>query len=60
MTALSAADRNELANTLPLLATDKQGEVLAAAAAANRLIVSCGTTWDAVLAPQLLTALLPA
>lgn len=42
--------RLKLSKVLPLLASDKVGEVTAAAAAVQRILAKCGMTWEQVLA----------
>jgi hypothetical protein len=44
-------DRRKLACVLALLSSDKQGEVLSAAAAASRLVRSAGMDWNELLSP---------
>jgi hypothetical protein len=41
--------RVKLAKVLPLLGSDKPGEVVAAASAAHRILVKSGLSWDEVL-----------
>jgi hypothetical protein len=50
---LSTAERTKLARVLALLDSPVPGEIIAAAAAANRLISSAGVSWEALLVPQL-------
>ena len=49
--ALTAADRDRLAKILGLLSSDRAGEVVAAGAAATRLIRERGLQWSDVVAP---------
>jgi hypothetical protein len=42
--------RAKLAKVLPLLGSDKAGEVVAAAAAAHRILVKAGLSWPEILA----------
>lgn len=49
---LTIPDRKRLAGALALLGSDKAGEVLAAAAAACRMVQARGLTWSDVLAAQ--------
>ena len=45
MSALSAVTRQRLAKLLPLLASDKGGEVIATAAAVGRTLAAAGADW---------------
>jgi hypothetical protein len=49
VSTLSAPDRTKLAKLLAMLGSDQPGEVLNAAAAAHRLVVSKGASWHDVL-----------
>jgi hypothetical protein len=51
MTELSATSRSKLAKLLALLGSDKEGECIAAALAAHRLVQSAALTWQLVLSP---------
>jgi len=42
-------DLHRLIPVLKLLTSDKDGEVLAAAAAVNRMLTTAGTSWDEVI-----------
>lgn len=48
---LTAADRERLAKILSLLSSDRPGEVVAAGAAATRLIRERGVGWADIIAP---------
>ena len=48
---LTAADRERLAKILSLLSSDRAGEVVAAGAAATRLIRERGVGWADIIAP---------
>jgi hypothetical protein len=49
MSALPAC-RTKLIKVLPLLGSDKPGEVVAAASAAHRILTKAGLSWDDILA----------
>ena len=59
MTALAKADRIKLAKVLALLDSDKEGEALAAARAAARLVRERGATWRQVIEPAAIEKTLP-
>jgi hypothetical protein len=48
MSALPAACRAKLVKVLPLLGSDKPGEVVAAASAAHRILVKAGLSWGEI------------
>jgi hypothetical protein len=50
---LSAAERAKLAKIPALLSCDKEGEVIAAASIAPRIVTASRASWEALLAPQL-------
>jgi hypothetical protein len=53
MVMLSAAERAKLAKIPTLLSCDKEGEVIAAASIAPRIVTASRASWEALLAPQL-------
>jgi hypothetical protein len=59
VTALAKADRIKLAKVLALLDSDREGEALAAARAAARLVRERGTTWRQVIEPPAVEKALP-
>jgi hypothetical protein len=59
MNALAKADRAKLAKVLGLLDSDREGEALAAARAAARLVKQRGIGWAQVLEPPPIEKTLP-
>lgn len=59
MTTLPKADRARLVKVLALLDSDREGEALAAARAAARLVKLRGITWRQVLEPPAIEKKLP-
>jgi hypothetical protein len=59
MTALAKAERAKLAKVLGLLDSDREGEALAAARAAARLVKQHDTTWREVIEPPAIEKKLP-
>jgi hypothetical protein len=52
MTALPFSDRQRLAKLLAVFSSDFDGEVVAAARAAHRLVHSLGLSWEDVIHPN--------
>ena len=59
MTSLAKSDRAKLAKVLALLGSDREGEALAAARAAARLVKLRGISWRDVVEPPAIEKALP-